>query len=94
MILEALSGMMMRGMSRETFVEADEREEAAEAGLIGGDQVFWLVLWLVLNLALLTIALVLASRCGGGLNQYVAAGLEPWVYILIRLATPCSSLNL
>jgi hypothetical protein len=50
------------------------------------DAITWLSLLLLLTL--LVIALVMASQCGGGW-QYLAAILDPWVYIVLRVAVPC-----
>lgn len=43
----------------------------------------------ILFLAILGIAVMVASRCGGGFREYAAAILEPYVYLVIRLVIPC-----
>jgi hypothetical protein len=46
---------------------------------------------LILFLLILGIALIVASQCGGGFRQYAAAILEPYAYLIIRLAVPCGA---
>ena len=47
----------------------------------------------ILFLAILGIAVMVASRCGGGFREYTAAILEPYVYLVIRLVVPCSAMK-
>lgn len=86
MIFQAL-GEALRRSSAQAKKKAAPRVEGFEDEQ--SEFLFWFFLWLTLNLVLLAIALILAYRCGGGIRQYFAAALEPWFYILIRLAVPC-----
>lgn len=40
-------------------------------------------------LAFLAVAIYVASQCGGDIRQYAGAILEPYFYLIIRLAVPC-----
>lgn len=52
-------------------------------------QVVWFWMVVALSIIFLVIALVLAAQCGGGWRQYLPAVLDPWVYIILRIANPC-----
>ena len=41
-------------------------------------------------LFLLIVAVAVAVSCSAGIRDYVVVVLDPWVYLMIRLAVPCA----
>ena len=40
-------------------------------------------------LLFVALAAAVAVSCGAGFRDYVVVVLDPWVYLMIRLAVPC-----
>ena len=70
----ALEGIKMAS-SKEGFVTDQEKRVCIESFLV--------------YIAFLAIALLVANGCGGEIRQYLAAFLNPIIYLIIRLAVPC-----
>lgn len=49
-----------------------------------------LLLTLFVWLVLLVIAVAVAASCNAGFRDYVVVVLDPFVYLMIRLAVPCA----
>lgn len=79
-----LASKMSGGGDRKERFEDDAAQRAADTF---STVVFWL--WVALALLCFVVALVLAARCGGGWRQFLPAVLDPWVYIILRIANPC-----
>jgi hypothetical protein len=57
-----------------------------------GDGNLWInpiVLTIVVWAILFIIAVAVAASCGAGFRDYVVVVLDPFVYLMIRLAVPC-----
>lgn len=78
------AGIALRGMNR---LNAMAAKEGFDGEHIVQDVY---VAELILFLAILGIAIMVAARCGGGFRDYLAAVLEPYVYLVIRLVVPCA----
>lgn len=60
-----------------------------EDGGWGDPQIIAAVVWFSLWLVLVAIGVAVAMSCGAGFREYAVVVLDPWTYILIRLAVPC-----
>lgn len=84
-------GTVLEGLRRASRAgqEGYSHEETGEpgGGLLGLPDQYWLELTLLV--LMWTFAIFTAVRCGGNPAELVAAVLEPYVYLLIRLVVPC-----
>lgn len=76
-----IAGIALRGLNHMTRKEGFDDPVGVDRDLYIAE--------LILFLAVLGVAVMVASRCGGGFRQYAGAVLEPYVYLVIRLVVPC-----
>lgn len=81
-------GLILQGMQKGT---AKKQKREGYADTVVNIEGHLYVEELILFLLVLGIALIVASQCGGDFRQYAAAILEPYAYIIIRLAVPCGA---
>ena len=55
----------------------------------GSPQIIAAAVWFSLWLVLVAIGVAVAMSCRAGFREYAVVVLDPWTYILIRLAVPC-----
>lgn len=81
-------GLALQGMRNGT---ANKQKQEGYADTVVSIEGSLYIEELILFLLILGIALIVASQCGGGFRQYAAAILEPYAYLIIRLAVPCGA---
>lgn len=81
-----IAGIALRGLNRLT-----RKEGFDDPAMLAAQDRELYIAELILFLAVLGVAVVVASRCGGGFRQYAGAVLEPYVFLVIRLVVPCAA---
>jgi hypothetical protein len=77
-------GRSVKGTRRERFSEEEEPESLwGDPNIVAAAVLF--AVWLLF----VAIAAAVAVSCGAGFRDYVVVVLDPWVYLMIRLAVPC-----
>ena len=76
--------VLLRFISRQAKQDAFATETTVRVVYSSSDMIRDLIF-----LAFMAVAIYEASQCGGDVQQYAGAILEPYVYLIIRLVVPC-----